>query len=203
MPLPDPLTAARQRDAAREAYDDSTQSDATTVYAIIECIEFWLTKHDGHFLHLGVWLFRPQWEAVIAALRQRADQGDLTWQVEQWRSQYPKIIGQWHNEKRRADAAEKRVNALSEALTACKRASCDPRSGWPEDTQYAITAIVDAALAASPAPALDAALRPTPDQAAFLDATQTGPTGHDPDAVIGSSSPASDTGRCWSELDMG
>ena len=43
--------------------------------------------------------------------------GDLQWQVDQWREQNLAILGQWHAEKKRADAAE--------AQLANSRASAD------------------------------------------------------------------------------
>jgi hypothetical protein len=98
MPLPDPLTVACQRDAARQAYEENMPP---------------------------------------------APEGDLVWQVEQWRTQNFAILAKWQEEKRRADAAEKRVRELEAALKPSDKTisrwvaefwhECRTGGGWQPD----------------------------------------------------------------------
>jgi len=63
------------------------------------------------------------WKARIEELeRQLAAQGDLQWQVDQWREQNSAILGRWQDEKRRADEAESQLCECQRKLTAAEAA---------------------------------------------------------------------------------
>jgi len=64
-------------------------------------------EQDEH--RLLVERIKPRDDRIEELERQLASQGDLQWQVDQWREQNLAILGQWQAEKRRADEAERQL----------------------------------------------------------------------------------------------